>query len=75
MSYVPQSYDEWQHCITIKCGIPLTPDYIAMRIAALENTRDFHTEKFVARWGATHHARTLGWFREAQTRLAGPSGH
>lgn len=75
MSYVPQTYDEWEHCITVKCGIPLTPDYIARRIVALEDSRDFHTGKFIARWGAAHHARTLDWFREAQSRLAGTAQH
>ncbi|MCB5412378.1 hypothetical protein [Pseudogemmobacter faecipullorum] len=75
MSYVPQNYDEWEHCITVKCGIPLTADYVAQRIVALEDGRDFHTEKFIARWGAAHHARTLQWFREAQSRLAGAMSH
>ncbi|MFT3691027.1 hypothetical protein [Paenirhodobacter sp.] len=75
MNFIPQSYDEWEHCITVKCGIPLTSDYVAGRIAALENRRDFHTEKFIARWGAAHHARTLAWFREAQSKLAGTAQH
>lgn len=75
MNYVPQSYEEWEHCITVKCGIPLTPDYVAARIVALENSRDFHTEKFITRWGAAHHARTLAWFREAQSRLASTAPH
>lgn len=75
MNSVPQSYEEWEHCITVKCGIPLTPDYVAGRIAALENGRDFQTEKFITRWGAAHHARTLEWFREAQSRLAGAVQH
>lgn len=70
MNYVPKNYEEWEDCITVKCGIPLTPDYIAGRITSLEDRGDFHTEKFIACWGAAHHARTLGWFREAQSRIA-----
>lgn len=72
MNYVPQSYEEWEYCITVQCGIPLTSDYVAARIAALEDSGDFHTEKFIARWGAAHHARTLGWFRETQSRIGQP---
>ena len=34
MNYIPQTYDEWEHCITVKCGIPLTPAYVAGRITA-----------------------------------------
>lgn len=70
MNYIPQNYEEWEHCITVTCGIPLTRDYVAGRIAALENGKDFHTRKFIERWGRAHHARTLDWFRKAESRLA-----
>ncbi|WP_104492607.1 hypothetical protein [Paracoccus denitrificans] len=70
MNYIPQTYEEWEHCITVKCGIPLTPAYVAARIAALEDRHDFHTQRFIGRWGEAHHARTLGWFREAAGKLA-----
>ncbi|MDB6454234.1 hypothetical protein [Falsirhodobacter sp. 20TX0035] len=65
MTLVPQTYADWRHCITVACGIPLTPAYIRARIDALEDPRDDHTRRFVERWGRAHHERTLGWFREA----------
>lgn len=74
MNYIPQSYEDWEHCITVACGIPLTPEYVARRIAALEDRSDFHTEKFIARWGTAHHARTVAWFRKAQSRLSSATG-
>lgn len=73
MNYIPQNYDEWLHCITVICGIPLTTDYVARRIAALDDRTDFQTQRFVDRWGSAHHARTLGWFREAAEKLEHPS--
>ncbi len=69
MSPIPTTYEEWEHCITVKCGLPLTRDFIAARIAALENPHDDHTRKFVATWGEPHRAQTLQWFREAAARL------
>ncbi|MEM6266444.1 MAG: hypothetical protein AAF707_02885 [Pseudomonadota bacterium] len=69
MAIVPSTYDEWEHCITVKCGIELTPDYVSKRIAGLEDQSDFFTRKFIDLWGAEHHDRTLGWFREAKRRL------
>lgn len=69
MNHIPQNYEEWEHCITVQCGIPLTRDYVAARIAALEDGRDFHTQRFIARWGEAHHSRTLAWFRQAANRL------
>ncbi|WEF24875.1 hypothetical protein [Paracoccus sp. S3-43] len=74
MDFVPRTYEEWEHCITVKCGIPLTADYLAGRIAALEDGHDFHTGKFIERWGPAHHARTLAWFRQAESRLADARG-
>ncbi|MEO0664332.1 MAG: hypothetical protein AAFY97_01215 [Pseudomonadota bacterium] len=70
MSFVPTTYDEWKHCITVKCDIPLTPDYVDERIAALTDDGDYHTQKFISRWGAKHHARTLDWFKRAKEELA-----
>ncbi|MEM1388950.1 MAG: hypothetical protein AAF748_11145 [Pseudomonadota bacterium] len=67
---VPESYDDWKHCITVKCGIPLTTDYVQERIAALSNQNDFHTQKFIKRWGSSHHARTLTWFQRAAEELS-----
>lgn len=65
MNDIPRTYDEWAHCITVDCGIPLTPDFARERIAALEDMSDHNTQRFIDRWGRAHHARTLGWFRKA----------
>ena len=70
MSVVPTTYEDWKHCITAICGIPLTASYVDERIAALTNSEDFHTQKFIERWGANHHARTLAWFNQAAEELA-----
>lgn len=70
MSVVPTTYEEWKHCITVSCDIPLTPDYVATRIAALSDDGDFHTQKFIERWGRAHHAQTLQWFQQAAAELS-----
>lgn len=70
MSLVPTSYEDWRHCITVKCGIPLTQAYVAERLAALNNQSDYQTEKFINRWGAAHHARTMAWFEQAAKELS-----
>lgn len=69
MSVVPQTYEEWEHCITVKCGIPLTAEFVAKRIVALEDDSDYSTRKFIEHWGEAHHTRTLEWFRQAASRL------
>jgi hypothetical protein len=71
MNLVPQTYEEWKHCITVSCGIPLTAQYVQERLAALTDKRDFHTQRFIERWGEAHHQRTLGWFQQAASELDG----
>ncbi|MEM9128497.1 MAG: hypothetical protein AAGA97_02110, partial [Pseudomonadota bacterium] len=65
MSIVPTTYEEWKHCITVKCDILLTANFVQERIAALADSSDFRTQKFVEFWGADHHTRTLAWFKQA----------
>lgn len=60
------SYDDWKHCITLECGIPLTQDYIERRIAALNDPKDHHTRKFVSAYGKSHLAKVIGWFETAK---------
>ncbi|MEO0385553.1 MAG: hypothetical protein AAF234_18595 [Pseudomonadota bacterium] len=69
MSIIPTTYDEWEYCITVKCKIPLTPEFVAERITELQDKDDYKTHRFIELWGEAHHARTLGWFREAAERL------
>ena len=60
------TYEDWKHCITVECGIPLTPDYIDQRIAALKDPRDHHTQKFKTEYGDAHLAKVIGWFETAK---------
>ena len=69
MPLIPRNYEEWKHCITVECEIPLTAEFVAQRIDALQNMDDFRTARFVERWGADHHARTLAWFRDAEQEM------
>lgn len=65
------SHAAWKDCITVKCGIPLTPAYVAERIQVLADPRNEQTRRFVETWGDAHRQDVLGWFRQAQADLAG----
>lgn len=71
MKFIPETYDDWKHCITVSCGIPLTPQYVQERIVALTDPKDHHTQRFIERWGQDHHTRTLAWFHKAAEELQG----
>ena len=63
------TYDDWKHCITVLCGIPLTLAYVEQRLAALSDPADPGTQKFIATWGEAHLARVIGWFEQAEREL------
>lgn len=65
-----ESYDDWKHCITVGCDIPLTPAFVEARLAALQNRSDMHTRKFIDQWGEAHLNRVIGWFEQARRELA-----
>ena len=70
MSFVPDTYDTWKHCIMVKCGIPLTQEYVQERLVALTDDNDHNTQRFIERWGRAHHQRTVVWFEMAAKELA-----
>ena len=63
------NYNEWQRCITIECGIPLTTEYIQARLNALRDPADLHTQRFAREWGQAHLNQVIHWFEIAQSRL------
>ncbi|MCG8490583.1 MAG: hypothetical protein MI743_03120 [Sneathiellales bacterium] len=64
------TYEDWKHCITQRCGIPLAPDYIESRISELKDPKNYHTQKFVDVWGEAHLKRVIGWFEQAKKEFS-----
>ena len=60
------SYEDWKHCISVSCGIPLTLDYIERRIRDLSDPGNSHTRKFIDHWGEEHRAYVLACFERAR---------
>ncbi|MEO1335076.1 MAG: hypothetical protein AAFV29_05515, partial [Myxococcota bacterium] len=61
-----------KHCITVKCKIPLTGDYVEKRIEALCDTQDRTTARFIALYGDDYRLRVIRWFEQARTEVVGP---
>jgi hypothetical protein len=66
-SEIPTTYEAWVHCITVKCKIPLTPEFARQRIAALGDPKSAEAVKFEQLYGEAHRARVVEWYR----RVAG----
>ena len=67
-SIIPETYEEWRHCILVEWELKLTPKYISERITALQDDRDYYTQQFVKLYGQQYLQRVLGWFIEAQQK-------
>lgn len=67
-SLLPHSFESWKHCITIKCKISLTPEYIEARIGELTDDSNPGTRQFKKMYGETHWQNVLGWFNQARCR-------
>lgn len=61
----PQTYEEWRKCITVKCGIPLTLDYMRTRIDALKHADSADNKRFRELYGEGHWHRVTAWFELA----------
>lgn len=66
---IPQTYQEWHHCITVICQQPLTLSYVEERITALNSSKDYMTKKFVQLYGESQRQKTLQWFEQAKNEL------
>ena len=60
---IPTTFDEWFHCITVKCKISLTPEFARKRIAALEDPKSAEAAGFAKIYGEAHRERVVEWYR------------
>jgi len=68
---IPQTYEQWHHCIVDLCKQPLTSAYIDARIKALNDPNDYTTRKFVELYSDQQRLNTLHWFEQAKSELKG----
>ncbi|MEM1111903.1 MAG: hypothetical protein AAGI11_08340 [Pseudomonadota bacterium] len=66
----PQSYDEWKHCITVECNIPLTTGYVEERLAVWRNEASEETKRFRRLYGDDYWRNVIAWFEQAEAEIA-----
>ena len=64
---IPETYEEWRYCITTKCGIPLTANYIEERLRALRSPNDAASVRFRDLYGQRQLDQTIRWFERARS--------
>ena len=66
---IPLNYEEWKYCITEKCGIPLTKDFIEERIASLKDNTNEDTRRFIKLYGDRYTSQIVEWYVLARHEL------
>jgi hypothetical protein len=66
---IPSTYEDWKHCVTVRCGITLTPAYIEERLLALRDPRDKMMARFQELYGQDHLEKVIAWFERAKAEI------
>lgn len=62
---IPRNYEQWRHCITVECGIALTPTFLSERFGGGRDERSEETLRYRRLYGDRHWAVVQGWFERA----------
>lgn len=65
----PENYEQWHHCITVDCGIDITPDFVSQRLAVWRNADNQETQRFADLYGDDYLQAVIGWFEKAAAEL------
>lgn len=64
----PSDYASWRYCIEVKCGEPLTPQFIESRISILSDPKQEETKRFAKLYGEPYLQQVLSWFQQAAVK-------
>ena len=62
----PRYYESWRHCITVKCGIELSEDFIKERLNQLTSPESEERATFIKKYGEHWTNTVIGYFKRAQ---------
>lgn len=66
---LPLTYLQWHQCITQKCRIKLTREYLEARIASIGDTTTDESRNFRRLYGEAHFQAVRRWFQRALDEL------
>lgn len=51
---IPQTFEQWKHCIVNDCKINLSKDFAQQRLTVYQNSQNAETQKFISLYGEQH---------------------
>ena len=61
---IPQTFDEWKHCIINDCKINLTKEFALQRLEVYQDKNHSETKKFVSLYGEQHLNNVILWYSQ-----------
>lgn len=59
---IPTNFEEWKYCITEKCHLELTEEFVLERIKILNDPTHKETKHFIKLYGKNHWQNILRWY-------------
>ena len=69
MSLIPSTYDEWRHCIEVKCQISLSENFCKERIKDLTEGKSRYATTFREQYGDHYTNEVVSWYQKALNSL------
>ncbi|MBL9007583.1 MAG: hypothetical protein JNJ46_25225 [Myxococcales bacterium] len=66
---IPLTYAQWRECITVKCRIKLSRNYLEDRLCSLEESESNENRNFRRLYGEAHFQAVRRWFQKALEEL------
>ena len=60
---IPQTFDQWKHCIEQDCNIQLTSEFAQKRLTVYSDEKNPETKKFVSLYGKQHLQNVVSWLQ------------
>ncbi len=61
---IPQTFEQWQNCISNDCKINLTKDFAQQRLEVYQKRSNPETQKFVSLYGEQHLQNIIHWLKQ-----------
>ena len=65
----PENYQQWRHCITEECGIPLTSEFVEQRLRVWRDESSQETKRYRKLYGDQYWKFMISCFERASKEL------
>jgi len=61
---IPQTFEQWMHCIANDCKINPTTDFAQQRLTVYQDKHNVETQKFITLYGEQHLNNIIQWLQQ-----------